>query len=139
MSDTTDEQLSQGEKQANLGQKKLETWAANRIKSWEKLNQDDYDFQSWAKGAKKNRLSAGAVYEYARESRKLRCLLALMNPKRLREAWEIVRPGSFDGRPPEPGEIDSYPAEANWFACSFNGLNEHAAETGARRLSLLPA
>jgi hypothetical protein len=118
------EQIQQQEKQRQA----LETWATNRIKSWEKLNPDDYDFQSWAKKAKKNCLSAGAIYEYARESRKLRCLLALMNPKRLREAWEIVRPGSIDGRPPEPGEIDSYPAEANWFPCSFNGLDEHAAE-----------
>ena len=50
-----------------------------------KLQIDDYDFRSWAKGASKNCLSAGAVYEYARESRKLRCLLALMNPKRPRE------------------------------------------------------
>ena len=50
------------------------------------------------KDASKNCLSAGAVYEYARESRKLRGLLALMNPKRPRERWEIMRPGSIDGR-----------------------------------------
>ena len=49
-------QIQQQEKQRQA----LETWAANRIKSWEKLSPDDYDFQSWAKKAKKNCLSAGA-------------------------------------------------------------------------------
>ena len=120
MSDTKDEQA--------IRQKELETWAAGRIKSWEKLKPDDYDFRTWAKESSKNALSAGAVYEYARESQKLRCLLMLMNPKRAREEWEILRPGLIDGRRPESGEIDSYPPEANWFPCSFNGLDEHAAE-----------
>ena len=118
------EQIQQQEKQRQA----LETWAANRIKSWGKPKPDDYDFGSWAKEAGKNCLSAGAVYEYARESRNLRCLLALMNPKRPRKAWEIARPGLIDGRRPEPGEIDSYPAEANWLPCSFENLDEHDAE-----------
>jgi hypothetical protein len=108
--------------------RRLETWAANRVKEWHELQENDYNFRSWAKDASKNRLQAGAVYEHARESRKLRCLLALMNPKRPRETWEIVRPGSIDGRAPEPGEIDSYPAEANWLPSSFEDLNERDAE-----------
>ena len=29
---------------------------------------------------------------------------------------------------PEPGEIESYPAEATWLHCSFEGLDEHEAE-----------
>ena len=101
MRDTADEQAPR---------RQLESWAADRVKAWGELQKDDYDFRSWAKGASKNCLSAGAVYEYARESRKLRCLLALMNPKRPRNDWEIMRPGSIDGRVPEPGEIESYPA-----------------------------
>jgi hypothetical protein len=115
--------------QAVLRQEKLENWAAHRVKQWpRKLQIDDYDFRSWAKDASKNHLQAGAIYEYARESRKLRCLLTLMNPKRPREEWEIERPGSIDGRKPKRGEIDTYPAEALWLPCSFDGLNEHKAE-----------
>jgi hypothetical protein len=49
---------------------------------------DDYDFR-WIKGASKGLLEAGCIYEYARESRKLRCLLVLMDPKRKREPFEI--------------------------------------------------
>ena len=119
MSDTADEQAPR---------RQLESWAADRVKAWGELQKDDYDFRSWAKGASKNCLSAGAVYEYARESRKLRCLLALMNPKRPRKDWEIMRPGSIDGRVPEPGEIESYPTAATWLPCSFEGLDEHEAE-----------
>jgi hypothetical protein len=79
------EQIQQQEKQRQA----LETWAADRVKPWpRKLRIDDYDFRSWAKNASKQLLRAGAIYEYARESRKLRCLLALMNPKRTREDWE---------------------------------------------------
>ena len=90
MSDTTDRHLSQEDEQAILRRKKLETWAADRVKQWpRKLQIADYDFRSWAKNApSKQLLRAGAIYEYARESRKLRCLLALMNPKRPREDWE---------------------------------------------------
>ena len=110
-------------------QEELQRWAADRVKPRPcKLQVADYDFRDWATGASKNCPPAGAVYEYARESRKLRRLLALMNPKRRREDWEIMRPGSIDGRAPEPGEIESYPVEANWLPCSFEGLNEHTAE-----------
>ena len=119
MSDTADEQAPR---------RQLESWAADRVKAWGELHKDDYDFRSWAKGASKNCLSAGAVYEYARESRKLRCLLALMNPKRPRNDWEIMRPGSIDGRAPEPGEIESDATAATWLHCSFEGLDEYEAE-----------
>jgi hypothetical protein len=51
-----------------------------------------------------------------------------MNPKRPREAWEIIRPGMVDGITPWPDEIDSYPAEANWLPCSFEDLDQHEAE-----------
>ena len=106
----------------------LENWALERVKPWEEIKPWDYDFSSWATGAGKACLQAGAVYENARESRKLRCLLVLMNRKRPREAWEIVQPGSLNGRRPRPGEIDSHPAEVNWLPCSFGGLDQHAAE-----------
>jgi hypothetical protein len=119
MSDTADEQAPR---------RQLESWAFERLRAWGELQKHDYDFGSWAKGASKNCLRAGAVYEYARESQKLRGLLALMNPKRSRNDWEIMRPASIDGRKPQPGEIESYPAEATWLPCSFEGLDEHEAE-----------
>jgi hypothetical protein len=58
----------------------------------------------------------------------MRGLLVLMNPNRPRNDWEIMRPGSIDGREPEPGEIESYPAAATWLPCSFEDLDEHSAE-----------
>jgi hypothetical protein len=116
-------------RQQAIQREKLQKWAADRVNHWpRKLQIDDYDFRNWAKDANKNLLQAGAVYEYARESRKLRGLLVLMNPKRLRKDWEIMRPGSIDGRKPAPGEIESYPAQATWLPCSFEGLDEHEAE-----------
>jgi hypothetical protein len=88
MNGTTDD-LSHENEGAILRQKKLETWAADRVKHWPReLDLDDYDFRGWAKNASKQLLRGGAIYEYARESRKLRCLLALINPKRPREDWE---------------------------------------------------
>ena len=70
-------------------QENLEKWAAKQVKPWPRtLRTDDYDFRSWATGASKSRLRAGAIYEYARESRKLRCLLVLMNPLRRRRGGE---------------------------------------------------
>jgi hypothetical protein len=109
-------------------QRRLETWAADRVKAWSrKLRINDYDFRSWAERASKNCLHAGAVYEYARESRRLRCLLALMNPKRPRETWEVMRPGSIDGGPPEPDEVERY-HEADWLPCSFESMDEHDGE-----------
>jgi hypothetical protein len=81
-----------------IERERLEKWAADQVKPWpRKLQSDDYDFRSWGQDASKNCLRAGAVYEYARESRNLRCLLVLMNPKRPREDWEIeLLPFSFE-------------------------------------------
>src|SRR6266851_1812955 len=70
-------------------QTKLERWAAQRVKPWSKPQRDDYDFRSWTKGASKELLEAGCIYEYARESRRLRCLVALMNPARRRMDLEL--------------------------------------------------
>ena len=110
-------------------QQQLETWATNRIRQWSRrLQTDDYDFRSWAKGASKNCLHVGAVYEYARESRKLRCLLALMNPKRPREQWERTLPALIDGKNPGPDEIASFPAEMLCEPYCFEDLEERAAE-----------
>jgi hypothetical protein len=129
MSGTLDVQISPEDQEAIQRQEELETWSAHRVNQWpRKLQTDDYDFRSWADGASKSRLQAGAIYEYASESRRLRCLVALMNPKRPREAWEVMRPALIDGRRPEPGEIESYPAQATWLPCSFEGLDEHEAE-----------
>jgi len=58
-------------------------WAAERVPPWGKVRKDDYDFSSWMKkGAREDLLSAGCLYEYARESYKFRCLLVLNNRKR---------------------------------------------------------
>jgi hypothetical protein len=124
MSDTADEQ----ERRQQLERRQLERSVADRVKDWGELREDDYDFHSWTKDASKNCLQAGAIYEYARESRKVRCLLVLMDPKRPRKDWEIIRSGSIDGRMPEPGEIDTYPVEVSWLPCWFEDLNEHDAE-----------
>jgi hypothetical protein len=73
-----------------------EAWAAARVVGWEKhgLQAEDYDFSSWVNavptGVENGHfgLRLGACYEYARESRKLRGLLLLLNPDRKREWWE---------------------------------------------------
>src|SRR6266480_7825902 len=97
-SEEADEQILERQ----IERERLEKWAADQVKPWpRKLQIDDYDFRSWTKDASKNCLRAGAVYEYARESRKLRCLLLLMNPKRTRKSWEMVRPARVDGRRPD--------------------------------------
>ncbi len=77
----------------------LQKRVAKQVKPWLRmLRSDDYDFRSWTAGATRNRLRAGAIYEYARESRKLRSLLVLMNPRRPRHSWEEpdVLPFSFE-------------------------------------------
>src|SRR5205814_635726 len=67
---------------------------------------------SWMNKKKKNEalLKGGCLYEYARESRRLRGLLVLMNPKRKREPFEIV---------PLPATGRAYN-----LPCSFEGLSE---------------
>lgn len=65
------------------------------------------------KGATRELLQAGCIYEYARESPKLRGLLVLMNPNRKREPFEIeTRPRSGKQR---------------HLPCSFEGLREKDA------------
>jgi hypothetical protein len=115
MSDAADEQVLR---------QHLESWAANRVSAWCELLEGDYDFRSWAKDASKQLLQAGSIYEYARESRKLRCLLALMNPNRTREKWEMVRPGMVDGKKPDKNN----PAPATPLPCSFENLDEYDTE-----------
>ena len=90
--------------------------AADHVTPWCKVQRDDYDFR-WIKGASKGLLEAGCIYEYARESRKLRCLLVLMDPKRKREPFEITLSSSGKERYLPP---------------SFEGLGE---EDAARTLS----
>ena len=60
-------------------QKQLELEAAERVAPWTQLHADDYAFRSWATNGSTELLRAGRVYELARESRKLRCLLVLIN------------------------------------------------------------
>ena len=57
-------------------QRKLELRAAERVVPWTRLASNDFNFQSWATA---RFIRAGCVYEYARESQKLRCLLVLIN------------------------------------------------------------
>jgi hypothetical protein len=65
-------------------QEERDRWATKRVKPWGKPQKDDYEFRSWAKDASKELLEAGCIYEYARESRKLRCLLVLITEARKR-------------------------------------------------------
>jgi hypothetical protein len=64
-------------------QEALWGWAAERVPPWGKMQKDDYDFRSWIKKGERREelLSAGCLYEYARESHKFRCLLVLNNRK----------------------------------------------------------
>src|SRR5437868_2750545 len=73
----TNEEAHEQIRRQDLERQRLESWAATRVLPWRELRADDYDFRSWANGASKEHLQAGCVYEYARESRKLRCLLGL--------------------------------------------------------------
>ena len=71
-------------------QEALWRWAADRVMPWGKVQKDDYDFR-WTNGAaKQHMLEAGCIYEYSRESLKLRGLLELMNPGRDREPLETM-------------------------------------------------
>jgi hypothetical protein len=113
-------------RQQAIERKKLEKWATDRVKPWSReLRVGDYNFRDWATGATKNCLVAGGVYEYARESRKLRGLLVFMNPKRPRETWEMVRPALISGKRPDPN--DPF-AQAMPIPCSFQNLDERRAE-----------
>jgi hypothetical protein len=76
------------------GQNGLESLAAKHVKRWGKPQRDDYDFRSWTKDASKELLKAGCIYEYTRESRKLRCLLLLISAARKRKNLKSC---SFEG------------------------------------------
>ena len=64
---------------AKKQRQRLELQAAKGVVPWTQLNPKDYNFRSWAARGSKELLRAGCVYEYVRESRKLRCLLVLIN------------------------------------------------------------
>jgi len=107
------EQIRQNEERF----KALQYWACSHLVPWQELQSEDYDFRSWAPkmtGKRRLVLEFGCVYEYARESRKLRGLCALMDPKRARRDWEVLHRGP--GVPPAT------------LPCQFEGLDEHGAE-----------
>ena len=65
-------------------QKQVEREADAHLASWDKPQEDDYGFFkscNWTKGASKELLQIGCIWEYAREFRKLRGLLWLMKHK----------------------------------------------------------
>lgn len=75
-----------------------ESWASAKIVGWEQrgLQKEDYDFRSWAYGANgvptdqdhaHMPLRLGAFYEYAREGRKLRGLLLMLDPDRKQDIY----------------------------------------------------
>ena len=78
-------------------QQRSELQAAKRVVPWTRLNPSDYNFRSWAAHESKELLRAGCVYEYARESRKLRCLLALINSafQKAKQAEKTQSPPPF--------------------------------------------
>jgi hypothetical protein len=48
------------------------------VKAWGKRAKHDYEFR-WTKGANKELVEAGCIYEYVRESWQWRCWLVMMN------------------------------------------------------------
>jgi hypothetical protein len=76
----------------------LEVEAAERVVPWTEIRPNDYHFQ-WARNENKELLRAGCVYEYARESRKLRCLLVLINAafQKAEQATKTQSRPPFDG------------------------------------------
>jgi len=86
-----------------------EARARVQVKPWRSITRNDYDFP-WAQefsepqgkrravsAENRLRLLLGALYEYARESHRLRGLLALVDPQRKQKRWEDDCPESFDG------------------------------------------
>lgn len=111
----------------------LEKWANERVKPWGRLRKDDYNFRSWAGLAGSDvthvRLQAGTYYEYARESHKLRCLLALMNPERRRKSWEKMTPhNSWQPLKEMPPTWRHILSKKVVLSCSFEELDEKKAE-----------
>ncbi len=84
--------------------------AAKRVVPWTRLKPNDYDFRGWALQGSKELLRAGCVYEYARESRKLRCLLVL-----IKSAFQKAKQAEkTQSRPPFQG--------LQFLSLSFEGL-----------------
>ena len=74
-----------------MQQEALWRWAAERVPHWGKMQKDDYDFRSWMKKDEREELlSAGCLYEYARESHKFRCQLVLNNRKREERSGSLM-------------------------------------------------
>jgi hypothetical protein len=90
-------------------QQKLEL-QAERVVPWTELAPNDYNFRSWATARNQPLIRAGCVYEYARESRKLRCLLVLVKAA-FKEARQAEQRQS---RPPFAG--------LGFLSLSFEGL-----------------
>ena len=89
-------------------QQRSELHAAKRVVSWTRLESNDYDFSGWAAPGSKELLRAGCVYEYARESRKLRCLLVL-----IKSAFQEARQTENERKQGQP---------FRFFSWSFEGL-----------------
>jgi hypothetical protein len=68
----------QGSPETIQQQKDRENLAAVRLTPWDAIRENDYNFR-WMKGEGKELLEAGCIYEYSRESSKLRGLLVMMN------------------------------------------------------------
>jgi hypothetical protein len=99
-------------------QQRLEFQAAKRVVTWTRLSRNDYNFRSWGENGGKELLRAGCVYEYARESRKLRCLLVLINL-----AFQKARQAEkTHSRPPFEG--------LGFLSLSFKGLRYRDALLG---------
>ena len=118
-------------------QKDLELWARSQVKPWGELVEADYDFRSWVDplSCKDNRndhrtLWLGTIYEYARESRKLRGLLAIKNLPRVDS--KSSKKNSNDHLPlwvkyaRERGKV----REESLICQSFEGLTEARAASG---------
>lgn len=101
------------EREAKRRLEQREAWARSQLKPWHGFTKSDTDFQ-WARKLSKaddlmkrsvpakdrERLFLGTLYEYARECRRLRGLLAVTDPHRKRARWEKGWPVSFDGLTP---------------------------------------
>ena len=99
MSGTSDEQFQKENDLARLREEQWR-WAREQVVPWGELEEDDYNFRSWARGASVDLLNAGCLYEYARESHKYRCqlILSAAKPKRWRGigTWtECERPTTW--------------------------------------------
>jgi hypothetical protein len=99
MSDTSDAQLPLRD-DLEARQKELWRWAAKRVVPWGKLQKDDCNFRHWVKDEKTESielLRASCLYEYARESHKLRCLLVFDSKQKPKELLGTVTVVEFKG------------------------------------------